>query len=131
MVKEELYIFSRDELDRVDDLKTKIVTTPIKFLAVASLVVLAGKKFNLRRMMANPLKDESDILKNDKYWKLAIYNLVMIGTAGSLVTSFFKSEINKVHLYQKHEKIINEYMRWRTNREIKTYLLKEVPEEFL
>ena len=44
---------------------------------------------NLRRIIANPLKDEADIAKSDKYWKVAIYNTIMMGTVGFFSMSFY------------------------------------------
>lgn len=88
------------------------------------MLAFAGKKLNIRRILANPLKDEADIVKNDKYWRMAIYNSIFMGTLGTLSMSFYHSEANKLILYQKYEKEIGRYMRWRSDREIQNYLLK-------
>ena len=46
-------------MDRVDAFRNKIISKPVGFLLTASLLAFAAKKLNLRRMLANPLKDES------------------------------------------------------------------------
>jgi hypothetical protein len=46
-------------MDRVDAYRRKIISKPVGFLIATSLLAFAAKKFNLRRMLANPLKDES------------------------------------------------------------------------
>jgi hypothetical protein len=90
------------------------------------LLLFAAKKLKLRQLLANPLKDQEDIVKNDKFWKFAAYNALLMGTLGFTVTSFFRSEANKLLLFKKYEKQISNYMKWRTDREIVAYL-KRVP----
>jgi len=38
-------------------MKKKIISKPIGFLLTTTLLAFAAKKLNLRRMLANPLKD--------------------------------------------------------------------------
>ena len=85
-------------------MKKKIISNSLIFLLSTSLLAFTFKKIGLRRIIANPLKDEAEIAKSDRYWKIAIYNLIMMGTAGTLASSFYASELNKIILYQKYEK---------------------------
>jgi hypothetical protein len=64
-------------------------------------------------LIANPLKDESEFAKNDKYWRFASLNSVVMGTFGFLGFSFYRNEVNKVYLFKKYEKEVSIYMKWR------------------
>lgn len=77
-------------------------TTPFMFLAITSVLAIGAKKVNLRRLIANPLKDESEITKNDKYWRYAVLNGIMMGTLGFTGFAFYRSELNKIVLFQKY-----------------------------
>ena len=72
------------------------------FLTTTTTLVFLAKKIGLRRILANPLKNEADFAKNDKYWKWSIYNTIMIGTVGLFATSFFRSEANKMTLFKQY-----------------------------
>lgn len=99
-----LYVFDSKDINRVHELKRKIITSPLTFLLTTSALAYLGKRFNIRRILANPLKDESEIVKNDKYWKYATYNMIIMGTLSYGIMSFFRSETNKIALYKKYEK---------------------------
>jgi hypothetical protein len=111
------YIFIEEDLKRVDSLKRKVITMPLTFLILTSALAFASKRVNLRRLIANPLKDEAEISKNDKYWRYATLNGIMLGTVGFIGFAFFRSELNKILLFKKYEKEVGMYMRWRTERE--------------
>lgn len=55
---EELFIFSEEDLRTVQQLKYGVLVKPLQFLAVSSALVLLAKKANLRRLIANPFRDE-------------------------------------------------------------------------
>ena len=80
-----------------------------------SLVAFVAKRFNLRRLLANPLKDESEMVKNDKYWRFATYNTIIVGTVTTAAVAFLGSEANKINLYQKYEREIAKYTKWRSD----------------
>ncbi len=88
-------------------------------------MVYAGKRLNLRKLIANPFRDEELIKKNDKYWKYATLNGIVVGTGGFLGFAFYRHELNKVVLYKKYEKEVGIYMKWRAEREVRSYLVKE------
>jgi hypothetical protein len=112
-------------LKKVSRLKLGIITKPIAYLLISSSLALLAKKFNFRRLIANPLRDESLIAKNDKYWKYATLNGIIVGTVGFTAFAFYRSEANKVLLYKKYEKEIAEFMRWKTDRAMRVFLTKE------
>ena len=89
--REQNYIFSQADLDKVDSLKRKAITTPAIFLLATSFFAFAAKKCNLRRILANPLKNESSMSKNDKYWRFATYNSIIMGTVGLTTALYFRS----------------------------------------
>lgn len=55
---EELFIFSEEDLRTVQQLKYGVLVKPLQFLAVSSALALLAKKANLRRLIANPFRDE-------------------------------------------------------------------------
>lgn len=55
---EELFIFSEEDLRTVQQLKYGVIVKPLQFLAVSSALVLLAKKANLRRLIANPFREE-------------------------------------------------------------------------
>ena len=62
--------------------------------------------------------------KNDKYWRFATYNVIVLGTVTSAAAAFLTNEANKFILYQKYEREIAQYTKWRADRELRAYLLK-------
>ena len=40
--------------------------------------------------------------KNDKYWRFATYNVIVLGTITSAAAAFLTNEANKFILYQKY-----------------------------
>lgn len=91
----------------------------------------AFKKINLRRMLANPLRDDAEIVKNDKFWKIVTYHSITMGTAGFLTFSFFRSEAHKIVLFNKYQTQINSYMKWKTDVEVENYLLNETTADMM
>ena len=56
--EDELFIFSEEDIKTVQRLKYGVLIKPLQFLAVSSALVLLAKKLNLRRLIANPFRDE-------------------------------------------------------------------------
>ena len=56
--EDELFIFSEEDIKTVQQLKYGVLIKPLQFLAVSSALVLLAKKLNLRRLIANPFRDE-------------------------------------------------------------------------
>jgi hypothetical protein len=83
-----------------------------------------GKKLNLRRLIANPFRSEELIQKNDKYWRFATLNGIVVGTFGFAGFGLYRNESNKILLYTKYEREVDVYMKWRTEIEVRKYLLK-------
>ena len=105
-------------------LKLGIITKPITYLLVSSSLVLLAKKMNLRRLIANPLRDELLIAKNDKYWKYATLNGIIVGTVGFVAFAFYRSEVDKITIFKKYEKEVAYFMKWKTDRAMRAYLTK-------
>jgi len=40
--------------------------------------------------------------KNDKYWRYATINAIVVGTVGLIAFSFYRCELNKVLLFKKY-----------------------------
>ena len=114
--EQEFVLFRKEDIERVDQLKRSIITSPATFLITSSLVVLLAKKLKLRRLIANPLRDEADMANNDRYWRIGIYNILLIGTLGFMASAINRNEANKVILFKKYEPLINAYMKWRTDK---------------
>lgn len=112
-------------MKQVARLKLGIITKPIGYLLISSGLALLAKKLNIRRLIANPLRDEALIAKNDKYWRYATLNGIIVGTVGFAGFAFYRSEVNKIILYKKYEKEIAEFMRWKTDRAMRAFLTKE------
>lgn len=129
IVKQQLFIFNEDDIAKVQRLRLKMITVPLNFLLTASVLIYTAKRFNVRRLIANPLKDQAEIAKNDKYWRFLTYNSLVMGTLGFGAMSFYRSEANKIMLFKKYEKQVNMYMKWRTEREVRDYLRKGVIDE--
>jgi len=104
--------------------KLGIITKPLTYLLVSSSLVFLAKKMNLRRLIANPLREESLIAQNDKYWRYAALNGIIMGTVGFAAFAFYRSEANKVILYKKYEKEVAYFMKWKTDRAMRAYLTK-------
>lgn len=56
--KDELFIFSEEDIKTDQQLKYGMLIKPLQFLAISSALVLLGKKLNLRRLIANPFRNE-------------------------------------------------------------------------
>ena len=56
--EDELFIFSEEDIKTVQRLKYGVLIKPLQFLAVSSALVVLAKKLNLRRLIANPFRDE-------------------------------------------------------------------------
>jgi len=113
-------------LNEITRLKRGLITNPLAYLIITSSLALAAKKINLRRLIANPLIEEESIQRNDKYWRFATRNLIGVGTVGFLGFSFYRLEINKILMFKKYEQEIGIYMRWRMDREVRSFLKREV-----
>ena len=77
------------------------------------MLVFTSKKLKLRKLIANPLKDESEFARNDKYWRFASLNSIVMGTFGFLAFSFHRNQLNKAEMFKKYEKEVSVYMKWR------------------
>jgi len=62
------------------------------------------------------------MVKNDKYWRFATYNVIVLGTVMTGAVAFLTNEANKFILYQKYEREIAQYTKWRSDRELRAYL---------
>lgn len=56
--EDELFIISEEDIKTVQQLKYGVLIKPLQFLVISSALVLLGKKLNLRRLIANPFRDE-------------------------------------------------------------------------
>jgi hypothetical protein len=82
-------------------------------MAGSGFLVLLGRRIGLRKLLANPLKDEATMRNNDKYWKFGTLNLIGVGTFGWAAHGFYRWEIGKLQMFRKYEQQVGMYMRWR------------------
>ena len=115
-------IFCDEDLEKWKLAKQKVFIAPITFFVVSTGLIILGKKFQINKLIANPLLKEDVLEKSKNRWSFLLKHTVVFGTLGVCAGAYFKKEFNKYLIFKEYEKEVNFYMRWKIENEIVSFI---------